>query len=402
MEVLGRYGHSRVDAGLRRHHRHVGRVGDDHGALDERAARPAIVERPQLIDRVRELVAPFPAADVDDHVGVAPLRQLLQQHGLARAEATDHRDVEPFATGKSRLSTRWPVARGTAASRPARDRARSAHAARGSSAGRRVIVDADHDLLPADEGVAAHPRHRAGDPGGHHHRLFDGGRVAGYPDRRSGRHLVTDADRGTEPVAGRRRDERQDAARCRRAARGRKIPSNTPPNRPGPSRPESGSPRGGRVTRAEAACVLVELRGHALALDADHLAAEPVRPTSTTSRRATSPSPSSATSGPATRITRPVVGSAARDGALGQRHSASRSGPTSPKQRSAMAAVGSRPSEPGAGEEPAPTRRRRRSRLCRRRSRCRATRSGRRPASSSGARWRNADASSRAAASVRS
>ena len=43
----------------------------------------------QLVDEVGQLVAPFTASDVDDDVGVAPLGQLFEQHGLAFAEAAD-------------------------------------------------------------------------------------------------------------------------------------------------------------------------------------------------------------------------------------------------------------------------------------------------------------------------
>ena len=53
------------------------------------ASRPPVrgsASSRQLGDDVGHLVAAFAAADVDDHVGVAPLGDLLQQHGLARAE----------------------------------------------------------------------------------------------------------------------------------------------------------------------------------------------------------------------------------------------------------------------------------------------------------------------------
>ena len=43
-----------------------------------------------LLEDVGHLVAALAAADVDDHVGVAPLRDLLQQDGLAGPEAARH------------------------------------------------------------------------------------------------------------------------------------------------------------------------------------------------------------------------------------------------------------------------------------------------------------------------
>ena len=49
-----------------------------------------ILELGQLVEDVGHLVAALAAADVDDHVGVAPLGDLLQQDGLAGAEAAGH------------------------------------------------------------------------------------------------------------------------------------------------------------------------------------------------------------------------------------------------------------------------------------------------------------------------
>ena len=73
----------------------------------------------QLPEHVGHLVPALAAADVDDHVGVAPLGDLLQEHGLAGAEAAGHgRRSCPRATGKKRSSARWPVTRG--ATSPAR------------------------------------------------------------------------------------------------------------------------------------------------------------------------------------------------------------------------------------------------------------------------------------------
>ena len=49
-----------------------------------------IAEPGEFAQHVGQLVAAFAAADVHDHVRVAPLRDLLQQHGLAGAEPAGH------------------------------------------------------------------------------------------------------------------------------------------------------------------------------------------------------------------------------------------------------------------------------------------------------------------------
>jgi hypothetical protein len=88
-EVL-RHGHAAVDARLAGHHRHVRRVGDDDRALGQRGVGPWVDQLTQVCDDVGHLVAALAASDVDDDVGVAPLRDLLQQHRLARAEPAGH------------------------------------------------------------------------------------------------------------------------------------------------------------------------------------------------------------------------------------------------------------------------------------------------------------------------
>ena len=98
-----------VDAGLARHHRHVRGVGDDDRALG--AAAPPVrgsSSSRELGDDVGHLVAALAAADVDDHVGVAPLGDLLQQHGLAGAEAA--RDGGAAAPGDRVQQVEDPLA----------------------------------------------------------------------------------------------------------------------------------------------------------------------------------------------------------------------------------------------------------------------------------------------------
>ena len=74
------------------------------------------------LDHVGHLVAALAAPDVDDDVGVAPLGDLLQQHGLAGAEAA--RAPPPCCPGRPGRAGRAPAARscsGTAASSRSRN-----------------------------------------------------------------------------------------------------------------------------------------------------------------------------------------------------------------------------------------------------------------------------------------
>ena len=76
-----------VDRRLACGDRHVRGVRDQDGPLHQRRAGPRVDERGELLEHLGELVAALAAADVDDHVGVGPLRQRLLEHGLAGAEA---------------------------------------------------------------------------------------------------------------------------------------------------------------------------------------------------------------------------------------------------------------------------------------------------------------------------
>ena len=57
----------------------------------EPAAGARVLSAGELGEHVGHLVAALAAADVDDHVGIAPFRDLLKQHGLAGAEPARHR-----------------------------------------------------------------------------------------------------------------------------------------------------------------------------------------------------------------------------------------------------------------------------------------------------------------------
>ena len=130
-------------------------------------------------------------------------------------------------------------------------------------------------------------------------RAEDGAGIDGRSGRR-GRHEGP-------PLGHRRRRARRRESHGARPANGRSRPSKTPPSSPGPSRADSGrpSPRA-RSPTAQPPGVLVDLGGHQATLS-PRPPRRPVSasPTSMTSTTATLARPSTSTSGPLTRATRP-------------------------------------------------------------------------------------------------
>ena len=230
---------------------------------------------------VGQLVAALPAADVDDHVGVAPLRDLLQQHGLAGAEpaghgaaaALGHREqhVDHPLPGEQRRARRRAAAGTAAGAAPARLSV-SAHVHARDGRDHRVAGDRPGLAHLLDR--SAHAR-AAPAPGSRCRRgpsPCPGWRPRRWPcpPPSSGRELELLA------VGSGGTDRRARARRARRAS-GRSRPSKMPPSRCGPSRADSGSPRepGGMAGR-EAAGVLVRLDGGHVAADGDGLAGQQV------------------------------------------------------------------------------------------------------------------------------
>ena len=116
------FGHRdrRVDARFARGDRHVRGVGDDHRAFEQRPPGVRVLQLRELVQHLGHLVAALAAADVDDHVGVAPLRERFLQHRLAGAEpagqggaaAARHREqqVEDALAGDQRPGDAEPLA----------------------------------------------------------------------------------------------------------------------------------------------------------------------------------------------------------------------------------------------------------------------------------------------------
>jgi hypothetical protein len=197
--VLGD-GHPGVDACLPGHHRHVGGVRDHHRAVQQPAAGPRVGQRAQLGDRVGHLVAALAAAHVDDHVRVAPLRQLLQQHRLAGAKAAGHRGGAPPGNREQCVDHPLPGQQRAARLPALGARPRLAH--RPVHRHRDLLAGHRGDRLDlVDLAGRVHEVHPAAHAGWHQHPMLH------RPGPRHGaqhitrRHLGADADRGLEPPA---------------------------------------------------------------------------------------------------------------------------------------------------------------------------------------------------------
>ena len=106
--VLG-HGDADVDRGLPRHHRHVGGIGHQQGALHELAPGVGVVKLGEGLQHVHQLVAALAATDVDDDVGVGPARHLLLHHRLAGAEGARYRPLAALELGEEGIDD--PLAR---------------------------------------------------------------------------------------------------------------------------------------------------------------------------------------------------------------------------------------------------------------------------------------------------
>ncbi len=157
----------------------------EDGAVEERAARPWVLEPRHLLEHVGHLVAALPAPDVDDHVGVAPFCDLLQQHGLPRAEPTWHGRAAPARDGEEEVERPLARAQRHARAQALRGGARLAH---GPLLGE-GDVHAGHACHRLVNGVAAgrgDPVDRAAQPGRDDGAEPDRMRLGYLPENRAG------------------------------------------------------------------------------------------------------------------------------------------------------------------------------------------------------------------------
>ena len=274
-----RHGHPRVDAGLARHHRHVRGIGDHDRPGGESATRPRILELGELGDDVGHLVAAFAAADVDDDVGGAPLRDLLQQNGLPCPEAARHRGGAAERDRVQQVQHALPRHQRLPAVEPGPVRPRPAHrppVRHGQlepvDRGDRFVVG----VLAGSNDMVDRPRHRRWDQESHPHRL----RARDVPDRAARLRLVADEHGRREepsprPARGGPTGDEPRACVGEGTQQAVEHPAEQAGTQGGGERLTG---RHGGVPRPKAPGVLVGLHRRRAVRDAHHLPGEPTRP----------------------------------------------------------------------------------------------------------------------------
>ena len=101
-------GDADIDRRLTGHHRHVGGVGHQQGALHQGSVGMRVLELGKAVEHVHQLVAPFAAADEDHDVGVGPAGHLVLDHGLAGTEGAGHRPLAAFEQGEKGVEDALP------------------------------------------------------------------------------------------------------------------------------------------------------------------------------------------------------------------------------------------------------------------------------------------------------
>ena len=210
--------------------------------VDQPPAGARVVELGELRHDLGHLVPAFAAPHVDDHVGVAPLRHLLQQKRFSRCRTPGTAALPPeHAPGTSGRATRCPVAQwygGGASGRPT-----------GTWSADRPVTPCTRIGVPAYRGRSWAPAEPPSPHGTTARRIRPAARAHGVraaPGVRAGR-------RAPRPPLTCSPDGRglRTARRARRVLRGppapveehpgaldsgRSRPSNTAPSNPGPNR----------------------------------------------------------------------------------------------------------------------------------------------------------------------
>ena len=203
-------GDAGVDGGLAGGHRHVGGVGDQHGALHQRLAVAGVLQLGELHQNVGHLVAALAAADVDDDVHVRPLGQLVLHHGLAGAEGAGDGGGAALGDGEERVDDALAAVHGAAGHilagvgpgnthRPALDHGQIVELAL-------LVPDGGDDLVHGVQ-AAADEDHLALKSVGHHDLVQDGAGLLDGAQHVAGGELVAHLGHGHEvpllfPVQG--------------------------------------------------------------------------------------------------------------------------------------------------------------------------------------------------------
>ncbi len=204
------------------------------------------------VERVRQLVPALPAPDEDDHIGLAPLDDLLQQHRLAGTEPARHRGactlgdreqhIDHALAGDQRHRQAEPRRAPAAAYAPATARRP------GPPVPPTVAIASSSSTSPASATHSISPPQ----PDGHQHAMVDPrGRRDGAEDRSGSDGCA--GPRGRDEPPPPRGAVLPERAGCqpRRAARsagaaGRRRPHRAGPGRAAPTAAGRGPPRGPR------------------------------------------------------------------------------------------------------------------------------------------------------------
>ena len=266
-----------IDAGLARHHRHVGGVRQDDRPLHQSAPGSGIDERGELVDQVGEFVAALPAPDVHDDVGVTPLGELLEQHRLSLAEPADHgrgrppgdrrEHVEHTLPGVERLDIALS-SRGRAgvADRPLRRRPDVA-----------PVDDCDH-LTRSVLSRRRQPLERPTDVLWHHDAVLDAAYGREQPDYIAGGDAIAHRSGRMEVVACCGRPSQRPRSEEVVSVRERPKKAVIDPAEQAGTQLDGERMAGGvsRLPDPERSAVLIQLSGGLVAPNADDLARQPI------------------------------------------------------------------------------------------------------------------------------
>ena len=314
------HGDARVDAQLACHDRHVRRVGDDHGALEQRPVGARVDELAKLAQGVRHLVAALAAPDVHDDVRVAPLGDLLEEDRLAGAEAAGHRCGAPSREREEEVEDALAGGQRRLQVQALGERSRTSHGPQARQPDVHVRHLRDDRVGRVEAGRSEVPK-LAGDPGRHLDRLVDREALAHPSEDRAARdERCRRVRRAGTPLRLRAAATPVKAPGPRKsgaAASGRSSPSKTPPISPGPRRTDSG--RRLLVARSPTRRPPVYSYTWAVMIEPRIPVTSPGSlrgPTSTRSASETPARPSISTIGPLTRTTVPstVAGGSTRPG----------------------------------------------------------------------------------------
>ncbi len=281
--VLGE-GDAGVDARLAGRDRHVRGVGDEDRPLHERAAAARVDERGELLEHLRHLVPPLAAADVDDDVGVRPLRQGVLQHGFARPEGAGEGGAA--AAHDREEGVEHPLAGDQRPLRveAGREGAGPAHgpALRQSDRMDRAIgvLHARHDVVVAELARVGDLDQAPRDAGRDEDPVADERGLGDLAQHLTGPDHVTDGRRRSEGPAPRRHPfggaaAEVDALRLAHDLERPLDPVEGHADEAGPQRQREGQPGPlDRLARPEPRRLLIDLDGGETAVDRDHLGRE--------------------------------------------------------------------------------------------------------------------------------